>query len=176
MSIDLNPYAAPAARSEDQRAGADAPAPEVMGPKGIGGWLILPLIGLCFTPVILARELSTAARMLEVWDTLTTPGSGAYHPLWGASIVFDLAGGLLLLAFTVVVAIHFFRKSRHTPRLMIAWLVARVAFPMVSVALTGAITSTGLGGVVTLTPMVLGSVLWSAYFVRSVRVKNTFVR
>ena len=65
-----------------------------MKPSGIGGWLILPAIGLVLTPILLlvtlTRDLLPALQP-EVWNALTEPGSQAYHPMWATVIIFELS-------------------------------------------------------------------------------------
>lgn len=63
------------------------------GPKGIGGWLLLPAVGLVLTPfrmgVQFYRDLLPSLTP-EIWHALTSPGSSAYHPLWGPLIICEM--------------------------------------------------------------------------------------
>jgi len=58
------------------------------GPRGIGGWLILPILGLVFTSVYGLLGLATIHLPLFTrgyWSAVTTLGAAAYHPLWARS-------------------------------------------------------------------------------------------
>jgi hypothetical protein len=173
---EQNPYAPPAASDEARPAATDVPpAP---GPKGIGGWLILPLIGLCLTPINTARDLLQLIEVMrdpELWAALTTPGQPTYRPMWKALFFTQLTGSVLMLVFTVVVLVYFLRKSRHTPRLMVAWLLSRSVFIVLLVVLGSMVSGdTQTPGTAMLGAMF--ALLWIVYFKSSERVKNTFVR
>jgi hypothetical protein len=99
---DRNPYAPPTASAEGNPA-TPVPPVEPLGPKGIGGWLILPLIGLCLTPINTARDLLQLTEVMrepELWAALTTPGQPTYRPLWKALFLTQFVGSALLLVFS----------------------------------------------------------------------------
>ena len=53
-------------------------------PSGLGGWLILPMLGLIFLPIKLGAMLATIYYPIfseGYWEVLTTPESEAYHAL-----------------------------------------------------------------------------------------------
>ena len=78
-----------------------------IGPVGIGGWLVLPFLGLVLAPLLvlatLMRDLVPAFDA-PTWSALTTPGGPAYHPMWAPYLIVSLAvnvpadRGSLLLA------------------------------------------------------------------------------
>ena len=174
---DQNPYAPPAAPPE-QSPTAPVTSAEPPGPKGIGGWLILPLIGLCVTPINTARDLLQLTEVMrdpELWAALTTPGQPTYRPLWKALFLTQFIGSVLLLVFTLVVLVYFLRKSRQTPRLMVAWLLSRSVFIVLLAVLSSQVSGdTQTPGTAMLSAMIV--LLWVVYFKSSERVKNTFVR
>ena len=150
------------------------PSAELLGPKGIGGWLILPLIGLILSVVRLIWELVQSYNGVltsEGWAALT-----GHHPLWGPAIVFEVACNALLLVYTVLVLTFFLRKSRRTPALMVAWLIARAGVALGSAIFMTLIESSGAFRIGVLMPQFLVAGLWVVYFRSSDRVKNTFVR
>ena len=50
---------------DDVPKGPDAPTTETAGPKGIGGWLILPMLGTIFAPVLTLFGAYTSATALN---------------------------------------------------------------------------------------------------------------
>jgi hypothetical protein len=159
VATDPNPYAAPAAPAEER---PESLHDKVLGPRGIGGWLLVSLILLCLHTVWLTLRLLGLVTVLR-------------RPTAGASMVVELLSNVVLLAFTLVVLAFFLRKSRHTPRLVIARVLMRILF-----APANGIVLTHAGGapswlLVFLVQVLLG-VVWIEYFRRSDRVKNTFTR
>ena len=114
----------PACKSCGTPAGVAAPrpsapqnfkreVPETRHEK-IGGWLILLAIGLVLTPlrtlVFLGKNFYPIFTT-GAWSVLTTPGTKAYHPLWAPVLIFELVGNLVLIVFSVIVAVSFFRSA-----------------------------------------------------------------
>jgi hypothetical protein len=181
VPTEQNPYSPPQAELVPAPAAA-VEAENLAGPRGIGGWLILPLLGLLFTLVRMLAEMREFAWVLKpgAWAALTTPGAEAYHPLWGPTIIFELITAVGFLGFTLVTLVLFLRKSRRVPRLMMIWWALTVAIQgidMILIAQIPALKATGDARAATdLMRSVIGSVIWIPYFYNSRRVKNTFVQ
>jgi hypothetical protein len=149
----------------------------------IGGWLILPAIGLVISPIGLAIGVATylwPAFESEFWSRLTTPGSPHYHPLIAPLFVFELAGNILFFIWVLALALLFFQRWAATPTVFIAYLVARLVFvvadavfayqiPLMAQQAQGAL----VGG---LAVWIVACVIWVPYFLLSKRVKGTFLR
>jgi hypothetical protein len=117
------------------RPSIDRPAKQALGtllrtvsiprasPQGIGGWLVLPVIGLVIGLIQAGHTLITQYWPIfrdGTWAELTTPGSEVYHHLWGPMLTFEVIGlvvGMLLALATLVLL---FRKSKKTPAFAIA--------------------------------------------------------
>jgi transglutaminase-like putative cysteine protease len=149
--------------------------------KGIGGWLILPAIGVVVIPVRLMLEIvkTLPTYATDAWSQLTTVGAEAYHALWAPVLLFELAGNLAYLVFSVLLVVMFFQKRRGVPHLYIAMLVGGVLFHGLDLAFASAIPAAANS--VTgkdwgeLARMVIGAIIWGSYFHVSKRVKATFV-
>ena len=150
--------------------------------SGIGGWLILVAIGLCLTPIRIGAEVVQGVRSLQpvAWRVVTTPGSPAYHPLFGPLIVGELVANVVLLAWALVLLYLFFTKRRAFPRAMITFLIVRVVIQVADIFVASSIPlAAGSIG-----PRVYGSLagnllvvsVWVPYFLKSRRVAATFVR
>jgi hypothetical protein len=150
-------------------------------PRGIGGWLILIAIGLCLTPIRIGAEIVQGVRSHQplAWSAVTTPGSPAYHPLFGPLISGEMVANVVLLVWALVLLYLFFTKRRAFPRAMIAFLIVRVAIQMADIFVASSIpVAAGSIG-----PRVYGSLagnllvvlVWVPYFLKSRRVAATFV-
>lgn len=151
--------------------------------EGIGGWLILVAIGLMITPIRVAFGLFNdvfPAFTGGAWEKLTTAGSPAYHPLWAPLLITETAGNILFILFSLAILFFFFRKKRGTPLLMIIFLLSNLAFVAVDHLMAMKIP------VVAAMPdestpaeiirLAIACAVWVPYFLRSKRVKNTFVK
>ena len=151
------------------------------GLSGIRGWLVLVAIGLCLTPIRMGADIVKGLRAFNpgVWHAVTTPGTAAYHPLFGPLIVGELVTNAALLIWSVVLLYLFFAKRRAFPSSMIAFLIVRLAvegadlvvarmIPSAAAAITPAIYAALGGGLLVV-------LIWVPYFLRSRRVHATFV-
>ncbi len=151
-------------------------------PRGIGGWLILPIIGLIITSVYgiftFIRDLLPVFKE-GLWPALTTPGSAAYHPLWAPALIFELVMGVALIALPIVLLMIMKNKSRRLPKLMVAWYVGVLLAQIIDVVLLSQIPAVANqpdgGDFKDLARAAVVCAIWVPYFLISKRVKNTFV-
>jgi hypothetical protein len=148
------------------------------GPVGLGGWLILPGLGLFFS---VFQHFSLAIRIAGLlkpanWNALTSPGSAAYDSLWAPLLIFQLAAYFALAMFEILLLYMYWGQRRALPQLIIACLIAR-AFVSVVVSLISqhipSIASRGDDTSGILAPIVT-CLVWIPYFLTSTRVKATF--
>jgi hypothetical protein len=149
-------------------AGA-SPAPSSAGPAGIGGWLILPAIGVVALPIRLLAGLKNYADAFAA-----VPADSLIHTL----LIVDLGLTVALTAYGIYTAVQFFGKKRAAPRLFIGLLLAQLAFVLLD-SLT-ALLFLGVpmfdpDTVRTLLVLLIACAIWTTYFRRSVRVRNTFI-
>ena len=151
-------------------------------PSGIGGWLILPAIGLVVSPFLQGYELFREilpSLSPTVLRTLSDPNSANYSALWVPGIIFEAVSNILIFALTLWLAyLFFFRKSALVPRLFIIWLAAHFVIQLLDWLLTKSLPlpEQSANGVLTsLGRSIVNALIWIPYFIRSIRVKNTFV-
>lgn len=161
---------------------------EPEAPSGIGGWLVLPLIGLIGTAVnatrgFFAETLPTLRP--ETWQRLTSPESPAYSGYWAPYVFVSGLLNLLLAGGSVVLLVLFLRKKAQLPfgiSLFYGAMVMSAAFEAVSLGLLSQElpdlfepselrTATTVVG-----RSAAAALIWVWYFKVSKRVRNTFVR
>jgi len=145
---------------------------------GIGGWLILPMLGMIATPIVQLINLTSLGNTLGDVSRL---GPLVANLVWVETIVnfgiFVVAPGLLL--------IQFFGKRRAFPRWYIIWTVAAAVFVVLDlfvgyIAFHDAYEASGTpffssDTLRALAGALVGVCVWIPYMLNSVRVKNTFV-
>jgi len=136
-------------------------------PRGIGGWLLLPVAGLLLTIAVGLYSLSDIVLLPGVLQVALTSSVSLTIELIGTALLWVLlpAATLVLLAL----------RSRHFPAAFVAANIGLAAFnvldPFISAVDYGFYVDSVLYAAV---PAVwfLG---WSWYMLNSVRVKSTFV-
>lgn len=128
------------------------------GLVGIGGWLIIPAIGLALS----------AIGGIVSW----IKNFGLYSDFAGAGLVVEYLVWCLLelslLVFLVYTSVLFFGKKRHAPLSIITLMLAAFGFSLISFAID-------LGSGITVIGSFIHAAIWIPYFLISVRVKATFV-
>lgn len=151
-----------------QLATAPRLAKRMPAPKGIGGWLVLPAIGLVVGPGLSILLLLGWARLLPILD----PELKGDARFWALALL-DGAS----IAATVAVAVLFFLKRRSAVPAIIGLMVASILISLVQLFLSSALFG-GMDGQ-DIKPVIHATVygaIWIPYFLVSKRVKETFVR
>lgn len=151
--------------------------------SGIGGWLLLVTLGLIISPIRVGHLLLTTYSPIfsnGAWETLTTPGSEAYHPSWAPMLIFEVVGNIGIMALAGITLWHLFRKSKRTPKLAIAWLSWALIFIAVDFFAADLIpvvaAQNDTDDMKELARTLISATIWIPYFLVSKRVKATFVR
>lgn len=149
--------------------------------RGLKGWLLVVGIGLCITPVRLLKTIgeNTSAFNEDTWSALTIHGSAGYHPLWAPLLIGETIVNVLLLGGSVLALWLFFRKRRIFPRVAIAWLLAGAIVSVLDLVLVQAIPDAAAevtaSDIREVMKTGVGAMIWIPYFLRSKRVRATFV-
>lgn len=134
-----------------------------LDPVGIGGWLLLPAIGLVVSPIVSA--------FIVVFNVHFVLSAGFTIIILLATIV-----EIALLVWTIQIARLFFRKDPDAPDSFITLVVVRFVLAGVLVFLAWFYYGVSLT-VMDLTNVIaygLACIIWISYFRCSVRVRNTF--
>lgn len=119
--------------------------------KGLGGWLILPIIGLLISIPIL------------LYDLLFTNAFYEFNFYIGLLSFLNI----ILLIWATIGLFSIFNKKKYTPQIMISFYIANIIIQLVLSFLIE-------NFIVIIQPIIIG-VIWILYFIRSERVKNTFI-
>lgn len=152
------------------------------GLQGLGGWLILPAIGVVLMPFHAMSGLYQLLPALgsENWSRLTSFGSADYHALWAPLLLFELGVTLAQLVAGVLLIILLFKRRSSTPRVYIAVLAASFLAMVVDVfaatQVPGAEAAVSGEDITSITRTLFALLLWGTYFLVSKRVRSTFIR
>lgn len=160
---------------------ADLNTQPIRIPRGIGGWLILPLLHLIVIVLLTAYNIGAALRY---WDGLVLLATGRADPSvqWMALPTFaSLLIGVAVIAFAIYVLVRFFQKKRSVPQLMI-WFYVLVL--VTALFVSGVIFAydefrsapSDVGQAARdIGRALLAVAIWVPYFLTSKRVQATFV-
>lgn len=146
--------------------------------EGLGGWLILPMLGLIISVFYLPFSFwVTYLDIFEYWDVLTNPTSSSFIPLFKELIYFEVLGNFILYGTLLFLCYLFFTKKRLTVRVSIFFYLFSLALIIVDVILAKQLLSVPVEAtdIRDILHGVVACIIWIPYFLKSVRVKNTFV-
>ena len=156
-------------------------------PEGIGGWLVLPLIGLVLALLSLLYNLFgnlLQAFRGDLWSAMTAPDSGFYSAYWPHYLVVSSVVNVAFIVCIALLLVGFLKRRRQVPLLMIVFYLAAIAlgvFDFLSLRYLAkdaplAQAALAQGAFSLLVRSAVPSLIWIPYFLRSVRVRNTFTR
>jgi hypothetical protein len=137
---------------------------------GIGGWLILPSIGLAVAPFLFLHGIYTDLHVLH---------AGRYqaglstHPALAGLILFEAINNSVLLVATLGLNALLYRKKRRFPFYMMLYLGGQFLLQ-----LTDHLMALHFNPQSSWTQVIrglLGAAIWIPYFLKSRRVEVTFV-
>jgi transglutaminase-like putative cysteine protease len=158
-------------------------SPEPKSYKGIRGWLIIPAIALIASLLRVPWEVASTLIppfKQSVWDSVTTPGLQTYHPMFAPVLIMELVINIAIIILSIITAIYFFRKMHQTRLFIIILLIASPSvlfFDSLMVNLAGLTAyNTNIFHTDEILRTSLFSLIWIFYFIRSRRVRVTFIR
>jgi hypothetical protein len=174
----LNPYAAPISAEPVPALVQDQP--DDTEPRGIGGWLVLSLLGVIVFGAVCCVGL---VRNVLAWEQLLAAFRRQPFP-WFIAAHLLLISGIFTTALLGIVGA--FKRDRRTPKLIIAFYALQAAFFVLFISLgadygysSGSEGSENadykMGYLIGSGVLPLRCLAWIAYYLRSKRVRNTFV-
>ena len=124
-------------------------------PEGIGGWLLIPTFAFIVTAIVFIY--------LSIWFLIDLSVGYGYDET--AFLIFCIFA-FLSCCYTYTLILEF-RKKKSFPKLAIALLsIGYVSILLMELVVDGTISNYFSG--------IIGASLWTWYFIKSKRVKNTF--
>lgn len=164
------------------------------GPKGIGGWLILPIIHLVANMGLLAYEWWVGFTQAGEAEIVAAPTDNPFSDFAAGFEAMSIGEkvaigfffyGVFLFVYAALCLIQLLRQKRSVPRLMIGfyvllsilavggyWALDAYADTYAELGLTEADKADAVMG---LFRAGIACAIWIPYFLISKRVKNTFV-
>jgi len=149
------------------------------GPKGIGGWMILPILGLFGT---LALTLYNMAQVFVQWHGMELIIEGSNDRLVALRLptAISLVDGMSIVVLVPLCLYRIFTYSPAVPKLMTifyVWLIlSAFGESYADHAINDILGTPSTEGIFTsdLAHALVGAAIWIPYFWRSRRVANTF--
>ncbi|SFC64175.1 Transglutaminase-like enzyme, putative cysteine protease [Parapedobacter composti] len=147
----------------------------------IGGWLILPFIGFCLTPI---------AILIFIWnDRYYHPGvwnvfqGTPYNAVFKSILAFEFTGNLVILSLAVLCVVFCLRRKVVLPALAVGFYLFSFGIAFIDFVLMQTVAlpsqfmlSDQSQGMRELIRAFVVAAIWIPYFLFSSRVKTTFVK
>ncbi|WP_439484258.1 DUF3857 domain-containing protein [Cyclobacterium plantarum] len=135
--------------------------------KGIGGWLILPAIGLTITPFRITYDFTTVGYLNKaLW-------SNAAAMNLTEAVAFELVYNTCFLVFSILLIVLFYSRRTSIPRLMTIFYATNLVAILTETALTYESVNLDYQLLVQAT---VAAIIWIPYFNISETVKSTFCK
>jgi transglutaminase-like putative cysteine protease len=141
----------------------------------LGGWLILLLIGLFLTPVIVIINLvDTNYFTIAVWHNV---GKYSYASSLKAHIIFKVCGLVITGCYAIFCLVLFLTRRDITPKYMIGYLAFNVVFRVADYIIISSVSRMPVSQdfVQDIVSTAIAAAIWVPYFIKSVRVQQTFI-
>lgn len=155
--------------------------------KGVGGWLIFPVLGLFLSLYYYGATLLGDIQLLtapNAWRRLTIPGTPEYYANLAPMAVFEAVSAVGFIAASIILLVMLFKCKKELPKWMVRFYIAEIVLAVVqyySVSKYYSYLPAGMAADPLREQLYLligttgRSVIWAWYFRASIRVKNTFV-
>ncbi|KZS39339.1 hypothetical protein AWE51_12415 [Aquimarina aggregata] len=155
----------------------------INNPLQIGGWLILISIGLILTPFKVIFQLFNSYEDFfgnNTWNYIIQDHKNLNELFYSLLVLLELTYNIVLVVFSILLIILFFKRRNILPRLMIIFYVGTflfltfdsiIAFNLNTTLFTEAEKVQTFKEIGT---SFIRSIIWVPYFLISKRVKSTF--
>ncbi len=152
-------------------------------PLSIGGWLVLPSIGVVFRPFIELFSLLSDPIYFDHSNWISVLQNDNYSSFSGLGFVlgFELIYSIVFIVFSLLVFWQFFKKRSSFPRLMVFFLASELVITVLDMVLVYFLVENGKSlnadpeSMQFLLSVLFSALIWIPYFLNSSRVKKTFI-
>lgn len=146
----------------------------------IGGWLIVIAIGISIAPITLLVTLGKSGLYNQTtWDSLDNLSSFATFA-YKSALIFESIANAYLLSFSILIIFAFFNRRKSLPYFFIAFKISSFIVLLFDILLAfwadgGAARYNYISDITRLVIQGIFATIWILYFLKSERVKATFV-
>ncbi|QNF32544.1 DUF3857 domain-containing protein [Adhaeribacter swui] len=141
----------------------------------IGGWLNLVRVGLCLSPLLIAISLFSNFFNIAIWTMLTDASSESYSPIQALLVLFELAGNVALIVYTILILWLFHQRRTSVPRLLIVFYTFNFLFIFFDNAFA-VMLKLAEADFKQIFQAMIAAAIWIPYFIKSNRVQSTFTK
>ena len=151
-------------------------------PSGLGGWLILAGINIVFSIYLTTKTVVESYIYIiqsGVFTAFTSPESSSYHSGFKFGFIFEMTLNITFILLFIYLAYLFFTKNYKLPKVFIFIRIMCVVFIIVDIFITISIfdvSAIDLQIIIDLVGVIIQCMICIPYFLKSERVKNTFVQ
>jgi transglutaminase-like putative cysteine protease len=145
----------------------------------LGGWLSIPGIGITLNPlIILVAALKQEIYTDKIWQGIQ---QNAHSLLLNLSVIFTVVFNVMLFVFSIFILVSFYKRRDFFPKYYIAFLIFSFLITLLdtiaSIYINKLVNNEILGASEFYSVLRIGifAAIWITYFIKSERVKQTFV-
>jgi len=148
-------------------------------PLSIGGWMVLPLIGLFLSPFVMAYSIVDAwdDEMISTLASFLDRSNSFANPTYVLLVLVEHFVDISMVILPIFLIVQFFQQRTSLPRIIIFYLIFRFVWAAllstIMVQMELADPQEVYGDVFRL---LVAAALWGPYFASSQRVKDTFTK
>lgn len=147
----------------------------------IGGWMVLPILGLFLTPVITIYHLINGNLFdAATFELYTTDASTSHHFLWAFYWILSLFFQAFFITIPALLLILVFRFDKRAPQMIIIYFITKaivfLLFAILSSLIPDFDPSIKQSEITNFGRAFIYGAIWIPYFYYSSRVRETFVR
>jgi hypothetical protein len=146
--------------------------------RPLGGWLILPLLGLIITPFRLLLNLSELNYFDgTMWEAITNSAYTTYNPGLAFVVGSELFLNIMIFIYTIFLIIIFIKRRSSVIYLFPLYYAFNLFVLIADTLVTESYleTNNDISSWTDILKMMVGAAIWIPYILLSERAKETFV-